>query len=77
MDVAWVRFPGCFYVISCRGGDLTDISQGRAEKNDEQISKVEQQQECHKLLLGIFYPDLLVYWEKVKDPWDWYIYHPN
>ena len=42
-----------FHVISCRGGDLTDISQGRA-LNDEQISKVEQQQECHKLLLGIY-----------------------
>jgi len=53
-----------FYVISCRGGDLTDISQGRA-LNDEQISKVEQQQECHKLLLGIFYPELLVYWKNV------------
>ena len=65
MDVSWVKISRVFFMsFSCRGGDLTDISQGRAEQMTSKPARVEQQQECHKLLLGIFYPDLLVYWEK-------------
>ena len=50
---------GC---VICRGGDLTDISQGRAEKNDEQISKVEQQQECHNIISFFWVYFTQIYW---------------